>query len=80
MTMKKSLLLMLFGGIFAAMIAVTANASLDRSVFPVGPQLMSASWFPATLADAYFGFLMFYVLVAYKETGMWRKVFWLYSS
>lgn len=74
--MTKLLLFTLFGGIFVAMIVVTTYASFDRSVFKVGPQLMSDPWFHATLADAYFGFLTFYVWVAYKEAGLWHKVAW----
>ena len=74
--MTKLLLFTLFGGIFVAMIAVTTYASFDRSVFKVGPQLMSDPWFHATLADAYFRFLTFYVWVAYKEASLWRKVLW----
>ncbi len=66
----------LFGGILVALLAVTTYASLDRSVFDVGPQLTSDPWFHATLADAYFGFLTFYVWVAYQESGLWRKLPW----
>lgn len=69
-------LVLLFAGIFVAMLAVTTYASLDRSVLNVGSQLTSDPWFHATLADAYFGFLTFYAWVAYKETGIWRKLLW----
>lgn len=69
-------LLLLFGGILAGMLSVTTYASLDRSILDVGPQLTSDPWFHATLADAYFGFLTFYVWVAYKESALWRKVVW----
>lgn len=69
-------LTILFSLILVAMLAVTTYASLDRNVFDVGSQLTSDPWFQATLADAYFGFLTFYVWVAYKEAGLWRKVLW----
>ena len=42
----------------------------------MGTQLTSDPWFLATLADAYFGFLTFYVWVAYKEHSVWRKLLW----
>lgn len=58
------------------MLVVTAVASLDRSLLDVGPELTSDPWFLATLFDAYFGFLTFYVWVAYKEPGVFRKSLW----
>lgn len=74
--MIRILLLLLFGGVLLAMLAVTTYASLDRSILDVGPQLTSDPWFHATLADAYFGFLTFYAWVAYKEATAWRRVVW----
>ena len=74
--MMRTTLLILFGGILVSMLAVTTYASLDRSIFHVGPQLTSDPWFHATLADAYFGFLTFFVWVAYKEPSRWSKVLW----
>ncbi len=74
--MVRYFLISLFAGIFLAMLAVTTYASLDRSICDVGPELTFAPWFHATLADAYFGFLTFFVWVAYKEPGIWRKLLW----
>ena len=74
--MTRTLLMLLFGLILASMLAITTYASLDRSIFSVGTQLTSDPWFLATLADAYFGFLTFYVWVAYKEHSVWRKLLW----
>lgn len=74
--MARMFLNLLFGGILLAMLGVTTYASLDRSIFHVGSQLTSDPWFHATLADAYFGFLTFYVWVAYKEPRLWRKAVW----
>ena len=34
-------------------------------------------WFIATLFDAYFGFLWFWLWVAYKETGWTARIVWL---
>ncbi len=74
--MTRILLGLLFVGILTAMLAVTTYASLDRSVLNVGSQLTSDPWFLATLADAYFGFLTFFVWVAYKERSAWRRLLW----
>lgn len=74
--MTRQLLAVLFSGILIAMLAVTTYASLDRGILNVGPELTADPWFHATLADAYFGFITFYVWVAYKERGVARKLIW----
>ena len=75
--MVRIVIVSLFCSILAGMLAVTTYASLDRSILNVGSQLTSDRWFHATLADAYFGFLTFYVWVAYKESRWWCRVVWL---
>ena len=75
--MKRTLLIILFVAILAAMLAVTIRASLDRGIFESGSELMAYPWFHATLVDAYLGFLTFYVWVAYKETGVVGRLLWL---
>ena len=74
--MTRTLLILLFLLILVTMLTITTYASLDRSIFSLGSQLTSDPWFHATLADAYFGFLTFYVWVAYKERAIWRKLLW----
>ena len=74
--MTRVALILLFSAILVAMLAVTTYASLDRSIFNVESKLTSDPWFHATLADAYFGFITFYVWVAYKEPGMLRRAIW----
>ena len=69
-------LMAMFGAILACMLAVTTYASLDRSVFQVGLPLLSDPWFQATLFDAYFGFLTFYVWVAYRERNWLGRIVW----
>lgn len=66
-----------FALVLAAMLAVTAAASLDRGVFEAAGELWSDPWFRATLADAYFGFLTVYLWIAYKETGWGARLLWL---
>lgn len=66
----------LFLAILAAMLAVTITASLERGVFEAGSALWPDPWFKATLADAYFGFITFYVWVAYKERTLAARLIW----
>ena len=66
----------LFTAILLAMLYVTISASFDRGVFDAGAALWPDPWFRATLADAYFGFITFFIWVAYKERGLLRKAVW----
>lgn len=70
-------LMILFGAVLVSMLAVTTYASLDRGVWEVGRELLSDRWFQATLCDAYFGFLTFYVWVAYRERHWGGRLLWL---
>ena len=63
--------------VIAGMTAVTTVASLDRSVLKGGVGLWPDPWFIATLADAYFGFLTFYLWVAYLEKSLASRIGWL---
>lgn len=66
----------LFGLIFASMIATTTWAGSRRNMFEAGGELLRNPWGVATLADAYFGFLTFFVWVAYKERSMIARAVW----
>jgi len=72
---QRLLLGLLFAVIFLVLLACTIRASSVRSVFNNG-HLMSDVWFQATLLDAYFGFLTFYVWVAWKERTLLRRLIW----
>ena len=72
----KTFLIALFSGIFVAMLAFVVIASQDRSVLNVRPEVLRDPWFHATLADAYFGFITFYVWVAYKERNAVGRAVW----
>lgn len=69
-------LIVLFAGILLAMLAVTIGASLQKNILEAGPALRAERWFQATLADAYFGFITFYVWVAYKERSLAGRIIW----
>lgn len=66
----------LFAFILFAMLSVTITATIDQNIFEAVGNIWSNWWFRATLADAYFGFLTFFVWVAYKELHLWRKLVW----
>jgi hypothetical protein len=69
-------LIVLFMVVPISIIASLIIASRDRSILNVGAALWSDPWFQATLLDAYAGFIMFYVWVAYKEPGLVARVVW----
>ncbi len=55
---------------------ITTMASLDRSVLRGGEGLWPDPWFIATLMDAYFGFVTFFLWVAYRETKWVSRGSW----
>ena len=66
----------LFVLVLASMIGVTTWAGSKRNMFEAGGELLRNPWGIATLADAYFGFLTFFVWVAYKERTMVARAVW----
>ena len=71
----KAALIALFGVILAGMLAVTGWASLRVPIWKAGPDI-SDPWSLATLADAYAGFLTFFVWVAYRESRLSARALW----
>jgi Protein of unknown function (DUF1475) len=69
----------LFGFILLSMIVVTSWASLQQPVWEWGglTQAPDNAWTIATLFDAYYGFITFYVWVAYKERRWLPRIGWL---
>lgn len=72
----KLLLKFLFGGIFLWMTVMTIRTSLDMSLWQAWPTYAANPWAVATLWDAYFGFLTFYVWVLYKERNIGARILW----
>jgi predicted permease len=66
----------LFALILFAMLYVIITATIDQNIFESVGNMWPNWWFKATLADAYFGFLTFFVWVAYKEVYPWRRLVW----
>lgn len=66
-----------------ALVAVSVWASKQVSIVPAIQELLAQPaagynpWFVATLFDAYFGFLWFWLWVAYKETTPTARLLWL---
>ncbi len=71
-----SFLRALFILVIISMLVVTVRASLDTAIWAIPPMVTADKWFQATLADAYFGFLTFFVWVAYKENSFARSAVW----
>jgi len=72
----KLFLKLLFGSIFLWMTVTTVRTSLGASLWAAWPSYAANPWAVATLYDAYFGFLTFYVWVAYKESSARSRVLW----
>ena len=60
---------------FVLILAFTIRASFQRSVFD-NADLMSDVWFQVTLLDAYCGFLIFYLWVAWREKTLLGRSIW----
>ena len=72
-------LILLFGFIFVFMVVMTARTQIQVSFwdFPHWqPQYASNPWAMATLWDAYFGFITFFVWVCYKEVSVGARLLW----
>jgi hypothetical protein len=72
----KLLLQLLFGAIFLWMAVMTIRTSLAMSLWEAWPAYAANPWAVATLWDAYFGFLTFYLWVVYKERNIWTRILW----
>jgi len=70
----KLALKVLFGAIFLWMTVMTIRTSLEVPIWHAS--FTGNPWAWATLWDAYFGFVTFYVWVLYKETGWGARVLW----
>lgn len=66
-----------FVAVLAVMSWATVRATMDYSIADVGARIGADTWFHATLADAYCGFLTFYCWVFYLERSSVRRALWL---
>ncbi len=74
----KLLLKILFGAIFISMIVMTSHIQSHKSLLlsPNEFSWQASPWACATLVDAYFGFITFFVWVCFKERALWAKLLW----
>ncbi len=66
----------LFVVVIASMLAVTSWASLHTPLFSIPRAVFTHPWFIATLFDAYWAFVAFYVWVAWKEQSLAARLLW----
>ena len=62
--------------VLAVMLYVTVSASLQQDIVSATRGLWPDPWFRATLADAYCGFLFFWLWVAWREQSVAKGVLW----
>lgn len=62
--------------VLAVMLYVTISASLHQDIFSATRQLWPDPWFRATLADAYCGFLFFWLWVTWREQSLAKSILW----
>ena len=73
----KTALKILFAAIFLWMTVLTIRTCLTVSLWSAWNSFSGNPWAVATLYDAYFGFVTFWVWVAYKESTLWSRLLWL---
>ncbi len=73
----KTALKLLFAAIFLWMTVLTIRTSLSVSLWRAWDSFSANPWAVATLYDAYFGFITFWVWVAYKEKTLLARLLWL---
>ena len=66
----------LFITIIASMLAATGWAGSQCPLFAIPRDVFTHPWFLATLLDAYWAFITFYVWVAWKEQSLAARVLW----
>ena len=62
--------------IFILMLVVTVRATNQMSIPAAWPAYAANPWAVATLYDAYCGFLIFFLWVAYREQTLALRVLW----
>ncbi len=62
--------------VLAVMLYVTISASLHQDIVSAIRGLWPDPWFRATLADAYCGFLFFWLWVVWREQSLVKSILW----
>ena len=66
-----------FSVVLVSMLCVTSWAQSVVSLWETPRQVVLHPWFIATLFDTYFGFLTFFVWLAYRESSWLARLLWL---
>ncbi|MBS0664238.1 MAG: DUF1475 family protein [Verrucomicrobia bacterium] len=66
----------LFLVVLGSMLAVTAWAGLQCPLFALPREVYAHPWFIATMFDAYWGFITFFVWVCLKQTAWSARLAW----
>jgi hypothetical protein len=66
----------LFVVVLASMIWVTTWAGMQCPLFAVPHSVATHPWFIATMFDAYWGFVTFFVWVCYRQTSWTARIAW----
>jgi hypothetical protein len=67
---------LLFLAVLASMLWVTTWAGIQCPLFAVPHSVATHPWFIATLCDAYWGFITFFVWVYYRQTSWVARIAW----
>lgn len=70
---------LLYALIFFFMLALTVWCATQESILAIPPVVLNDVWFKATLFDAYFAFLSFFLWVCYREKSFPLKVFLFFA-
>lgn len=73
------LLRLLYAVIFLSMVAITVWAATQENILAIPSLVLNDVWFKATLFDAYFAFLSFFLWVCYREKSLPLKVFMFFA-
>jgi hypothetical protein len=66
-----------FGAVLVTMLCVTSWAGLQMPFWDTPRAVVLHPWFIATLFDTYFGFLTFWLWLAWRETRWAARLAWL---
>lgn len=69
-----------FSVVLITMLAVTGWAAHGVALWSVPRAVVGHPWFVATLCDAYWGFLTFYLWQFYKEPAWSARLLWLLAD
>ena len=72
----KTLLKVVYAGIFVSMIAVTSWAQMQEGFLSCLRRIPSDPWFVATLFDTYFAFFCFWLWLAFRERSVVKSILW----